>query len=80
MSVILTLYPLSIKARSQTATSPANLLNSRTWVSSSVDHLLTISSMVLPLSIDGGGTATMGAVEVVAGASGFVSAVRVVRL
>jgi len=45
-----------MSARSHTATSPANLWNSRTWVSRSVDHLLTISSIVLPLSIDGGGT------------------------
>lgn len=59
----LTLFPFSIKARSQTATSPANLLNSRTCVSSSDDHLLTISSIVLPFSIEGGCTETLTAVE-----------------
>jgi hypothetical protein len=36
------------------------LLNSRTLVSSSVVHLFTISSSVLPLSMDGGGIATTG--------------------
>ena len=51
-----TLLPFSISARSHTATSLANLLNSRTCVSRSADHLLTISSIVLPLSMDGGGT------------------------
>ena len=59
---ILTLLPFSIRARSQTATSAANLLNSLTLVSSSVVHLFTISSSVLPLSIDGGGIATTGPV------------------
>lgn len=52
----LTLLLFSMRARSHTATSPANLLNSFTWLSRSADHLLTISSMVLPRSIDGGGT------------------------
>lgn len=51
-----------MRARSHTATSLANLLNSRTWVSRSVDHLFTISSMVFPRSMDGGATATTGAV------------------
>ena len=51
-----------MRARSQTATSAANLLNSFTLVSSSVVHLFTISSSVLPLSIDGGGIATTGPV------------------
>ena len=49
-----------MRARSQTATSAANLLKSRTLVSSSVVHLFTISSSVLPLSMDGGGIATTG--------------------
>ena len=49
-----------MRARSQTATSAANLLNSLTLVSSSVVHLFTISSNVLPLNIDGGGIATTG--------------------
>lgn len=53
----LTVLPLSMRALSQTAISPASLLNSRTWVSRSEDHLLTISSIVLPRSKDGGGTA-----------------------
>lgn len=61
-----TLLPFSIKARSHTATSPANLLNSRTCTSSSDDHLFTISSMVFPLSADGGGTATEVVAAVVA--------------
>lgn len=61
-----TLLPFSIKARSHTATSPANLLNSRTCTSNSDDHLFTISSMVFPLSADGGGTTTEVAVAVVA--------------
>ena len=52
-----TLFPFSIRARSQTAISPANRLKSRTCVSSSLDQRLTISSIVLPLSMDGGGTA-----------------------
>ena len=54
----LTLLPFSMSARSQTATSLANLLNSRTWVSSSVDHLFTISSIDFPRSMDGGATVT----------------------
>lgn len=58
---MLTLFPFSISALSHTATSPANFVNSRTWVSSSLDHLFTISSMVLPRNIDGGGTAIVGA-------------------
>ena len=49
-----------MRARSQTATSAANLLNSLTFVSSSFVHLFTISSSVLPLSIEGGGIATTG--------------------
>lgn len=53
---VLAVLPFSIKVRSQTATSPASLLNSRTFVSRSEDHLLTISSIVFPRSIDGGGT------------------------
>ena len=60
-----TLLPFSMRARSQTATSAANRLNSRTLVSSSVVHLFTISSSVLPLSIDGGGIATTGPAVVV---------------
>lgn len=63
-SLRLTLFPFSIRARSQTATSPANLLNSRTWASRSADHLFTISSIVLPLSIEGGGTEMLAVVEV----------------
>ena len=59
-----TLLPFSMRARSQTATSAANLLNSRTLVSSSVVHLFMISSSDLPLSIDGGGIATTGAAAV----------------
>ena len=55
-----TLLPFSMRARSQTATSAANRLNSRTLVSSSVVHLFRISSSVLPLSMDGGGIATTG--------------------
>lgn len=51
-----TLFPLSTSARSQTATSPAYWPNSLTWVSSSAVHLFTISSRVLPRSIDGAGT------------------------
>ena len=51
--------PFSMSARSQTATSLANLLNSRTCVSSSVDHRFTISSIVFPRSIDGGATAVV---------------------
>lgn len=50
------MFPLSINVRSQTATSPARRSNSRTWVSSSEDHLFTISSIVFPRSMDGGGT------------------------
>lgn len=61
----LTLLLFSIRARSQTETSLANLVNSRTCVSNSEVHLLTISSIVLPLSIDGGGTEI--ATEVTAG-------------
>jgi hypothetical protein len=76
----LTLCPFSIRARSHTATSPANLLNSRTWVSRSADHLLTISSIVLPLSIEGGGTVTMGVMELAAGAFGFVNATRAISI
>ena len=71
-----TLLPFSMRARSQTATSAANLLNSRTLVSSSVVHLFTISSNVLPLSMDGGGIATTGpavlGVIVLAAAAGVV--------
>ena len=52
--IALTLLPFSTRARSHTATSPANLLNSLTCTSNSDDHLLTISSIVLPLSADGG--------------------------
>lgn len=45
-----------MRARSQTAISVASRLNSFTLVSRSDDHLLTISSIVFPLSIEGGGT------------------------
>lgn len=55
-----TLLPFSISARSQTAISPANLANSRTCVSRSDDHRFTISSIVLPRNIEGGGTAIAG--------------------
>jgi hypothetical protein len=55
---MLTVLPFSMRARSQTAISAAYVLNSRTWVSRSADHLLTISSMVLPRSMDGAGTDT----------------------
>ena len=48
--------PLSMSARSHTAISVARRLNSFTCVSKSDDHLLTISSIVFPLIIDGGGT------------------------
>lgn len=69
--IIHTLFPFSIRERSHTATSLANLLNSRTCVSNSVDHLLTISSIVFPRNMEGGGTETgredPGAVEVEAG-------------
>lgn len=60
------LFPFSIRARSHTATSAANLLNSRTWVSKSDDHRFTISSRDFPLSMEGGGTATeaVGAIGV----------------
>lgn len=61
--MIRTLVPFSMRARSHTATSLAYLLNSRTCTSRSEDHLLTISSIVLPLRADGGGTATTGAVD-----------------
>lgn len=52
-----TLLPFSMRERSHTATSLANLLNSRTWLSSSADHLFTISSIVFPRNMDGGCTA-----------------------
>lgn len=52
-----TLLPFSIRTRSQTDTSAANLLNSRTLVSKSEVHLLIISSKDLPFSIEGGWTA-----------------------
>lgn len=52
----LTLLLFSMSARSHTATSVANWLNSRTWVSNSVVQRFTISSIVLPLRMDGGGT------------------------
>lgn len=52
-----------MRALSHTDTSAANLLNSLTCVSSSLDHLLTISSIVFPRNKEGGGTATAGDVE-----------------
>ena len=55
-----TVFPLSMSARSQTLISPASRLNSFTCASKSLDHLLTISSMVFPRNIDGGGTAMLG--------------------
>ena len=51
------MFPFSINARSQTDTSAANLLNSRTLFSRSAVHLFIISSRDFPLSIDGGGIA-----------------------
>ena len=54
-----------MSARSQTATSAANLLNSLTWASRSEVHRLMISSNVLPLSTEGGATATAGLLLVV---------------
>jgi len=36
--------------------------------------------MVLPLSIDGGGTATTGTTELVAGASDLVNAAKAIRI
>lgn len=55
----LTLLPLLIRALSHDATSLAKVLKSRTWLSSSSVHLFTTSSMVLPRSMDGAGTATV---------------------
>lgn len=72
-----TLFPFSIRARSHTATSPANLLNSLTCVSRSVDHRLTISSIVLPLSIDGGGTDIFAAVVVAESAPALEPAIHI---
>ena len=61
---MLTLFPFSINDRSQTATSVANLLNSFTCDSRSEDHLFTISSIVFPLSIEGGWAVIVRADEV----------------
>ena len=52
-----TLFPLSIKFLSQTATSRANRSNSFIWVSRSCVHLFTTSSIDLPRSSEGGWTA-----------------------
>lgn len=43
-----------MSARSQTATSAENLLNSRILFSNSPVHLLTISSKDFPLNVEGG--------------------------
>ena len=56
-----TLLPFSIKTRSHTETSAANLLNSRTLDSKSEVHLLTISSRDLPFNMEGGWTETRAA-------------------
>jgi hypothetical protein len=75
-----TLLPFSMRARSQTATSAANLLKSRTLVSSSVVHLFTISSRVLPLSMDGRGIATTGGAAVLSVGAAVLGVVVLVGL
>jgi hypothetical protein len=62
----LTLFPFWISARSHALTSLAYVLKSRTWLSRSVVHFVTISSTVLPRSIDGGFAAAEVAVVAVA--------------